>query len=66
MEGWRRIADLRITQPDSRKAFVAMSFADEMESPWLEGFKKGIEDTDYFRTTTKDLLSRASTWEGDG
>ena len=48
LEGWKRIEELRRHQPDSRKAFVAMWFAEEMEVAWAEGFKPGIFDTEFF------------------
>ena len=49
VDGWRRVEELQRLQPESRKAFVAMWFASEMNDAWERGFKPGIEDTGYFR-----------------
>lgn len=48
VRGWRRVEELRSHRPNSRKAFVAMWFDDDLDDAWHYGFKKGIEDTDYF------------------
>lgn len=45
--GWRRLEELRATRPDSRQAFVAMWFAEEMAPAWREGFRPALEDTGY-------------------
>ena len=55
VEGLRRLDELRERQPDSRQAFVAMSFAEEMHPIWENGFKPGIEDTNYYRAFRVDL-----------
>ena len=48
IEGWERIEELQREQPNSRKAFMAMSFAKEMDAAWIEGFEPGIRDTKFF------------------
>lgn len=48
IDGWRRVEELRSTRPRTRQAFVAMSFADDLTPTWTDGFKKGIEDSNYF------------------
>ena len=48
IDGWKRIEELRREQPNSRKAFVAYWFDDEMDEAWEEGFKPGILDTEFF------------------
>ncbi len=54
--GWERIEALRKTQPDSRLAFVAMSFADDLLSAYTDGIKPGIEDTNYFSAYRLDKV----------
>jgi hypothetical protein len=49
LAGWQRIDELRRTLPSSRKAFVAMWFAKEMDDAWLNGFKPGVEMNGYPR-----------------
>ena len=56
VEGWRRIDELRERQPVSRQAFVAMWFAKELDEVWENGFKKGIEESKYFRAIRVDTL----------
>jgi len=48
VEGWRRIDELKKTQPRARQAFVAMSFAPEGDVVWSEGLKPGIEESNYY------------------
>lgn len=45
--GWTRLNELRATRPDSRRAFVAMWFADELAPAWTEGIRPGLEDAGY-------------------
>lgn len=45
--GWKRLRSIKERLPDSRQAFVAMWFADEMTSFWEEGFKPALEATRY-------------------
>lgn len=52
--GWRRIDELRERQPNSRQAFVAMSFAPELNNAWTDGFKPGIEETKFFTALRVD------------
>jgi nucleoside 2-deoxyribosyltransferase len=55
VDGWKRIDSLRARQPNSRQAFVAMWFADEMKGPWERGFKPGVEDSKYYTAFRVDL-----------
>lgn len=54
LQGWRRIEELRDKQPTSRQAFVAMSFAPELQSAYDDGLKPGIEDTSYYKAFRVD------------
>jgi nucleoside 2-deoxyribosyltransferase len=54
LKGWRRLEELRDKQPTSRQAFVAMSFADELQSAYDDGLKPGIEDTSYYKAFRVD------------
>ena len=54
--GWERIDALRAQSPDSRQAFVAMWFADELKDAWTHGFQPGIEKSGYFSAFRIDLL----------
>jgi nucleoside 2-deoxyribosyltransferase len=47
LDGWRRIEEIRHLAIDSRQAFVAMSFADDLRPAWLDGFKQALEDAGY-------------------
>ncbi len=47
LKGWERVSHLRLEQSDSRQAFVAMWFNDEMTQTFLEGFKPALEATGY-------------------
>jgi nucleoside 2-deoxyribosyltransferase len=47
-DGWRKIESLRETAGLTRQAFVAMWFAPTMEDAWNEGFKPGVESSNYF------------------
>ena len=56
LDGWRRVEALRTTMPQSRQAFVAMWFAKELDDAWINGFQKGIEDTDYYHAIRVDSV----------
>jgi hypothetical protein len=56
LDGWRRVEALRATSPQSRQAFVAMWFAKELDDAWLNGFKKGIEETEYYHAIRVDSV----------
>lgn len=47
LKGWKRIAELRLEQSDSRQVFVAMWFDESMNTAFLEGFKPALEATGY-------------------
>ncbi|HEU4456071.1 MAG TPA: hypothetical protein VFR81_23595 [Longimicrobium sp.] len=47
IDGWARYYELRSAQPDSRQAFVAMWFADELTLAWTEGIRPGLKDAGY-------------------
>ncbi|HEX8242557.1 MAG TPA: hypothetical protein VF541_03665 [Longimicrobium sp.] len=44
LNGWKRMEELRATRPDSRRAFVAMSFDRDLKAAWLEGIKPALEE----------------------
>jgi hypothetical protein len=47
-QGWKEFDRLsRRDRVNSRRAFVAMWFADEMDVPWTDGFKPAIEDAGF-------------------
>lgn len=54
LQGWKRIEEIQARHPDSRQAFVAMWFDQELTSAWAEGFKPGIEDSQYFKALRID------------
>ncbi len=56
LEGWRRIEALRATTAQSRQAFVAMWFSKDLDDAWLNGFKKGIEETNYYHAIRMDSV----------
>jgi nucleoside 2-deoxyribosyltransferase len=56
LKGWGRIEALRKAQPDSRRAFVAMSFAADLMEAYSLGIKPGIEDTKYFTALRLDQV----------
>jgi len=56
VNGWRRIEELRASQPDSRQAFVAMWFDHTLDDAWLHGFKKGVERSNYFKAVRVDSI----------
>jgi nucleoside 2-deoxyribosyltransferase len=45
--GWQRISDLQTKASDSKQAFVAMWFADEMDAFYENGMKAGITDAGF-------------------
>jgi len=54
IKAWERIDALRVSQPDSRQAFVAMWFDPSLNEAWLSGFKVGIERSRYFTALRVD------------
>lgn len=56
VKGWQRIDELRATQPDSRQAFVAMWFDVQLDDAWLQGFKDGIERSEYYTAVRVDSV----------
>lgn len=56
VEGWRRIDHLQERQPNSRQAFVAMWFINDLDEVWENGFKKGIEEAKYFTAIRIDTV----------
>jgi len=47
LDGWRRVAELRKERRDSNQAFVAMWFAEQLDSAWAEGFRPALEQCGY-------------------
>lgn len=45
--GYARLAELKTTNIESTKCFVAMWFNPETEEAWMQGLKPGIEDMGY-------------------
>ena len=45
IKGFQRVHDLKKEGRDSRQAFVAMSFVDELETAWRKGIKPALEAT---------------------
>lgn len=46
-EGWEQALELRKIQLESNQAFVAMSFAPELNEAWQEGIKPALESTGF-------------------
>ena len=46
-KGWERVLELQRTHRDSNQAFVAMSFAKELDSAWEEGFSPALKSTGF-------------------
>ncbi len=44
--GWQRVEELR-RRPDSKQAFVAMSFKDELREAWKKGIEPALRETGY-------------------
>lgn len=45
--GWKRLSEIRNRQKESSKVFVAMSFSNEMDPAWENGFYPAIKSTGY-------------------
>lgn len=56
LDGWRRIEELRATAPRSHQAFVAMWFDEQLDEAWIDGFEKGIEETNYYHAIRVDSV----------
>jgi len=54
VKGWQRIDELRATRPKSHQAFVAMSFAPELDDVFDHGLKPGIESSSYYKAFRVD------------
>lgn len=44
LEGWDRVAELRKTGQASDRAFVAMSFAEELDAVWTQAMEPALTD----------------------
>lgn len=44
LKGWDRITELRRSGRSSIQAFVAMSFAPELDSAWIDGFEPALKE----------------------
>jgi nucleoside 2-deoxyribosyltransferase len=44
LNGWNRVGELRKAGRSSEQAFVAMSFAPELDAAWAEGFEPALRD----------------------
>lgn len=47
LDGWRRLEELRLVSADGNKAFVAMSFNDEMRVAWTGAIEPALRDTGF-------------------
>jgi len=47
LKGWERVDELRKKIPESRQAFVAMWFSDDVKDAWTEAIKPALEETGY-------------------
>lgn len=47
LDGWRRLAELRMNRRKSDQAFVAMWFDPGLDRAWSEGFKPALEQTGF-------------------
>ena len=47
LKGWERVSSLRLQQSDSRQAFVAMWFSEDMNAAFSEGFLPALKATGY-------------------
>jgi nucleoside 2-deoxyribosyltransferase len=56
VRGWQRAAELLSTRKLSDQAFVAMSFAPQLEAAWTDGIRPALEDTGYkaFRVDSRE------------
>ena len=65
LKGWERIEQLRAAFPESRMAFVAMSFSPHLSEAYENGLKPGIEGSNYFkaiRSDKEEYLDRIDDW----
>lgn len=53
-QGWAKADELRRSRPNSRQAFVAMWFDEQLTDAWLSGFRTGIADTGAFEALRID------------
>ncbi|MCK4764106.1 MAG: hypothetical protein KAW12_18045 [Candidatus Aminicenantes bacterium] len=47
LDGWQRVEELQRKKIESRQAFVAMKFSDDLKSIWTEGFEPALKETGY-------------------
>jgi nucleoside 2-deoxyribosyltransferase len=47
LKGWEKVISLQSKQVDSKKAFVAMWFSDEVDSVWEDGFFPALNELGY-------------------
>lgn len=64
-KGWERVDRLQSAAPNSRHAFVAMSFDDQMNAPFTDGIRPALEHCGFEAPFRVDELgpSRPATWE---
>ena len=65
VKGWERVEQLRAALPDSRQAFVAMSFSKDLTDVYDKGLKPGVEDSAYFkalRSDKEEYLGKIDDW----
>jgi hypothetical protein len=55
LSGWKLAAELKQLSPKGNQAFVAMFFADSMNSTWLGGLKPAIEKSGYLPMMLKEV-----------
>ena len=54
-KGWERVIDLSKNKGDSNQAFVAMSYAPNLEEAWNQGLKPALIQTGYNPIRIKDI-----------
>lgn len=47
IDGWKRIAELKVQKQQTNQAFVAMWFCDKLDPAWKDGFKCALKATGY-------------------
>jgi nucleoside 2-deoxyribosyltransferase len=59
IEGLRRLDQLQRTAPNARQAFVAMWFDTSLDVAWTDGFRPGIEASQYFTAVRVDAIEHS-------
>ena len=54
-QGWARVGQLRERVPNSRQAFVAMSFAPELKPLYMQGIRPALKETGYNPLRVDDI-----------